>query len=125
VAVRFVYTGIGVRDLDRSIEFYTKSLGMELIDRLPARRPGGGANLWSPGSAQLLEFNWYPRSKYRGGNELDHLAFECVDVRKDVDRLAKMGAKVTRPIEVRPKHIVGFVKEPVNGIWIELCEERT
>ena len=35
-----------------------------------------------------------------------------------------MPDEVVRPIEVRPKYIVGFVKEPVNGIWIELYEVR-
>ena len=126
--MKFTYTGVEVKDMDASVRFYTEALGMELLDRHPIPATGGEvAGLRSKGGNQILELNWYPRSKskYKAGSELDHLAFECGDVRKDMDRLAKMGAKVTRPIEVRPKYILGFVKEPVNGIWIELYEVRT
>src|SRR5436309_2875502 len=84
---------------------------------------GEVAALKSAGSEHTLELNWYPDSRYRGGNELDHLAFECEDVRRDVDRLLKAGATMARPVEVRPKYVVGFVKDP-DGIWLELYQER-
>jgi len=126
-AVKFTYTGVEVKDMDATIRFYTEALGMELLDRHPIPATGGEvAGLKSPGSEQLLELNVYPQSKsqYKAGSELDHLAFECADVRAEMDRTVKMGAKIERPIEVRPKYIVGFVQDPVNGIWIELYETR-
>lgn len=123
--MKFTYTGIEVQDMDASIRFYTQALGMDLLDRHPIPATGGEvAGLRSKGGDQILELNWYPDARYRAGSELDHLAFECEDVRHDMERLVAMGGNVARPVEVRPKYVVGFVREPVNGIWIELYEAR-
>src|SRR5437773_4454764 len=122
--MKFTYTGIEVKDLDKSIAFYRDVVGMEFLGRGKIEATGGEvAALKSAGSQHALELNWYPDSRYRGGNELDHLAFECEDVRRDVDRLLKAGATMARPVEVRPKYVVGFVKDP-DGIWLELYQER-
>src|SRR5438034_9337855 len=122
--MKFTYTGIEVKDLDKSIAFYRDVVGMEFLGRGKIEATGGEvAALKSAGSEHTLELNWYPDSRYRGGNELDHLAFECEDVRRDVDRLLKAGATMARPVEVRPKYVVGFVKDP-DGIWLELYQER-
>ena len=122
--MQFAYTGIEVKDMDRSIQFYRDALGMELLDRhsIPETR-GEVAALKSKDSPQLLELNWYPNSRYRVGSELDHLAFEVKDVRKEVPQLVALGAELARPVEVRSKYIVGFVKDP-NGIWLELFAAR-
>jgi lactoylglutathione lyase len=122
--MKFTYTGVEVRDMDRSIEFYHDVIGMEFLGRKKIEATGGEvAALKTPGLEHVLELNWYPNSKYQGGSELDHLAFECEDVRMEVDRLSRAGASIARPIEVRPRYIVGFVTDP-NGIWLELYQER-
>ncbi|TLZ80055.1 MAG: VOC family protein [Methanobacteriota archaeon] len=63
----FRYTGIRVRDLDRSIAFYTTVLGMRVTWRMKIRETGGEiAVLKSPRGTQRLELNWYPpRGRYR------------------------------------------------------------
>lgn len=81
----FRYTGIRVPDLERSIEFYTRMLGMHVAWRMKIRETGGGiAVLKSPRGSQRLELNWYPPrgkySRYREGDELDHLPFAVPDV---------------------------------------------
>jgi len=122
--MKFTYSGVEVKDMDRSIDFYRDVVGMEFLGRKRIDATGGEvAAFKSPGSEHVLELNYYPNSKYRGGSELDHLAFECEDVRKEMDRMLDAGATLARAIEVRPKYIVGFVKDP-NGIWLELYEER-
>lgn|GEM_PF-4153131 len=40
-----------------------------------------------------------------------------------MQRLLTLGAKRARRVEVRPKFVVGSLKDP-EGIWIELYEER-
>ena len=125
--MKFTYTGVEVRDLDRAIRFYTEGLGMDLLDRheIPATK-GEVAALRSKGSEQILELNWYPRRRYRSGSELDHLAFDVgdADVDAEIERLVKFGAKRTRATEVREKYIVGFAKDP-DGVWLELYKART
>lgn len=120
---RFRYTGIRVRDLDRSLDFYTNVLGMKVIGGGTMPHGGRFVHLRTPGSQQRLELNWYPRgsrfySGYRGGEELDHLAFVVDDVRKAFKELVRKGAEVA----VDPAHSEGtevYVKDP-DGIWIEL-----
>ncbi len=124
-AVRYTYTGIEVRDLDESIAFYRDVLGMEYVGRSKIEATGGEvAALKSKGSEHVLELNWYPNATYREGSEMDHLAFECEDVEQDTRRLLSAGATLARPVEVRPKYVVAFVKDP-NGIWLELYQART
>jgi lactoylglutathione lyase len=121
-----VYTGIRVRDLDESLRFYTQWLGMEVVERRQVTEPTSGevVGLRSPGSAQLLELNWYREgtrfgSPYTNGDELDHLAFEVDDVDAAIHELETRGVEVL----VRSREIGGwreaFVRDP-NGIWIEL-----
>ena len=124
--MKYTYTGIEVRDLDRAIRFYTEGLGMVLLDRHEVHATEGEvAALKSKGSEQILELNWYPRRRYRSGSELDHLAFdvEGSDVDKEIDRLIALGGTRARKTEVRPKYIVGFVMDP-DMIWLELYQER-
>src|SRR3972149_1953065 len=122
--MRFTYTGIEVRDLDQSIAFYRDVLELEDLGRHKIESTGGEvAAFKNKGSEHILELNWYPDSKYREGSELDHLAFECEDVEAEMQRLLKTGATMARPVEVRPKYVVGFVTDP-NGGWLRLYRER-
>ena len=124
----FTYTGIRVRDMDRSIRFYTEGLGTELLDRRKVPRTGGeNADLATPGSDRVLEFNWYPRKgmvkEYRKGDEMDHMAFGVESVTNAIEHLARHGARMT----VEPFHEAGswvaFVADP-DRIWIELLSKE-
>src|SRR5207244_9936493 len=100
--MKFTYTGIEVKDLDKSIAFYRDVVGMEFLGRGKIEATGGEvAALKRAGSEHTLELNWYPDSRYPGCNELDQLAFECEAVRRDVDRLLTGGAPMGRPDEGR------------------------
>ncbi len=81
---KFIYTGIHVSNLERSIAFYTKELGMKLLFKTTIKETGGKvAWLKSPQSKQVLELNWYPKKyKFGGKSGLDHLAFEVDDAEK-------------------------------------------
>jgi len=59
--MKFTYTGIRVRDMERSIDFYTEVMGMGLLFRERMKATGGEfAYLKGKSSAQRLELNWYP-----------------------------------------------------------------
>lgn len=122
---RFRYTGIRVRDLERSLAFYTGALGMKIIGRGTMPHGGTYVHLRTPRSPQRLELNWYPRgtrfyTPYRRGEEMDHLAFVVDDVRKAYRELIRKGASPG----VDPAHSKGtevYVRDP-DGIWIELLQ---
>jgi len=121
--IRFTYTGIRVKDLKKSPQFYRKVFGMKVTSRGTMPHGGKYVHLKSPGSPQRLELNWYPPrtrfyTRYSRGVELDHLAFRVEDVRKAFAELVRKGARVA----VSPSNSKGtevYVKDP-NGIWIEL-----
>src|SRR5437773_11509654 len=106
--MKFTYTGIEVKDLDKSIAFYRDVVGIEFLGRGKIEATGGEvAALKSGGSEHTLELNWYPGSRDQGGNELDHPAFEGEDGRRDVGRLPEARAAVARPVGGRHQRPVG------------------
>ncbi len=121
VKAKFNYTGIGVRDLDRSIKFYTESLGMQLLGRYKIKETNGEiADLKSPHGNQKLELNWYAnRGEYKNGDEVDHLAFSVEDVEAAVAELRSRGVEVAMEPFNEGNGRLAFVKDP-DGIWIEL-----
>jgi len=125
--VGFRYTGIRVRDMDRSVDFYARVMGMRVVFRFSVRETGGKiAILKSPRGSQRLELNWYPpkgiHRTYRHGDELDHLAFSVLDV--DAFLRAHRGEF---PVKIRPfnegNDRLAFITDP-DGAWIELMSRR-
>ena len=122
---QFVYTGIRVKDMNQSIRFYTRLLGLRLRGRGRNRSIAGAwAQLESPGTHQVLELNYYSRrsplySRWRRGSELDHLCFRVVDVDKAVAHLEAAGAKKLGGPYLTPGWKMVDVTDP-NGICIEV-----
>jgi lactoylglutathione lyase len=122
--MKFIYTGIRVRDLERSIEFYTKTMGMKEIRRGKMRAGGVFVQLTGEDSEQELELNYYPpESKYWEdyveGSELDHLAFWCKNVRRDYKRMLAGGATPAIAPWDESGYTLAFARDP-DGVWIEL-----
>jgi len=120
----FIYTGIRVRDLKQSIEFYTTTMGMNEVGRGKMQAGGVYVELKSKGSTQRLELNYYPPGskffeKYVEGSELDHLAFSCDNVRESYKKALARGA--TSAVEPWDEggSTLAFVRDP-DGVWIEL-----
>lgn len=119
-----LYTSIRVKDLDKSLKFYTKSLGMRIVERrswIPGEKT---VVLVSGDTKQKIRLMWYSKTcrlytPYKeNGVELDHLLFEVKDAKKAYDKLVKEGAPVAMKL-FENGVTMGFVKDP-NGIWIGL-----
>ena len=120
LANRFFYTGIHVADLNRSIAFYTKSLGMKLLFKTDIKETGGKvAWLRSKGSQQVLELNWYPRkNRFNCKSGLDHLAFEVKNTAEEYKKLTKKHKGAMKPF-LEGSWMLAYIKDP-DGNWIEL-----
>lgn len=131
VQVRPLYTGLRVRDLDRSIRFY-RALGFRQTIRSRTSL-GEFAQLEHPVRRFTIELNWFRSGSwhyepYKHGSEMDHFGFWVDDVDSAVRRLLRAGGAVkwkaqnTRVmIPPRPEldGRAAMVADP-NGIWIEL-----
>ncbi len=126
--MKFVYTGIRVRDLERSIKFYTEIMEMKKGTQGTMRDGGVYIDLTSEDSGQRLELNYYPPHKkyheeYVEGSELDHLAFRCEDVIESYKKvLAGGGSSAIAPWN-EGESTLAFVRDP-DGVWIELIGKR-
>jgi len=118
--MKFIYTGIHVSDLDRSIKFYTKELKMTLLFMADIKETGGKvAWLKSKGSAQILELNWYPKGYAHGGSSgLDHLAFKVGDADETYHELTRMSKGEISPFD-EGRWRLGYINDP-DGNWIEI-----
>jgi len=134
--MRLEQAGIRVTNLERSIRFYTRALGLKVVRRGDTRVWGGG--LWvllrDPRSRRLIELNWYPKGSlfYRGyhpGEALDHLDFTLGAVsRASLERvhrtLLKRGAKATQWTPSTTEGWSTHVLDP-DGIWITVGRRPT
>lgn len=121
--VKFTYTGIRVKDLEASVRFYTKVLGMKEVDRFTQPTTKGTVViLVMEGSDHQLELNHYPKgspydTKYEVGESLDHFGFETTDLDAVLAEAKKAGYPAV--LELRdPTHRWAYIEDP-NGIWIE------
>ncbi len=127
--MRLLHTMLRVGDLQRSIDFYTKVLGMKLLrttDRPEQKYTlafvGYGSN---PEHAELeLTYN-YGVDKYELGTAYGHLAIGVDDVYAACDRIRASGGTITRePGPVKGgSTMIAFVQDP-DGYKIELIQGR-
>ena len=127
--MRLLHTMLRVGDLDKSIDFYTRILGMTLLRRNDY--PEGKFTLafvgYGPESEHAaieLTYNWGV-DKYDLGNAYGHIALEVEDAYAACDKIRAAGGKVVR--EAGPmKHgntVIAFVDDP-DGYKIELIQRK-
>ncbi len=121
--VQFAYTGIRVKDLDASVRFYTRVLGMKEVDRFTQPATNGTVVLLAmEGSGHQLELNHYPKGSrfdtaYAPGEGLDHLGFETQDLDGVLAEAKRAGYPAVLEMQ-DPAHRWAYIQDP-NGIWIE------
>lgn len=127
--MRIAHTMIRVGDLEKSLDFYTKVLGMNLQRRLDF--PEGRFTLAFLGfdderGAPLLELtnNW-DTHEYEIGNGFGHLAIEVDDVRAAVEMIRSSGGTIAREPNAMNAGttVIAFVEDP-DGYAIELVPAK-
>jgi lactoylglutathione lyase len=123
------YFGIRVTNLESSIDFYTRLLGLKLKTTGKMEHGGVFAELEDPVTHFVLELNWYPRGSpfdtpYTPGEGLDHLGFEVDDALAVFKRLLAEGVEPALHPFVDNGWVLAFVKDP-DGNWIELASKAS
>ena len=127
--MQLLHTMLRVGDLQRSIDFYTKTIGMDLLRT--TERPDqkytlafvgfGGGN--RNGEAEIeLTYN-HGVSDYDLGTAYGHIALGVDDVADTCERIRAAGGNVTRePGPVKGgTTVIAFVEDP-DGYKVELIE---
>ncbi|MDP2316341.1 MAG: lactoylglutathione lyase [Pseudomonadota bacterium] len=128
--MRLLHTMVRVRDLDRSLDFYTRLLGMRLLRK--SDYPSGRFTLAfvgyedeAAGAVLELTHNWDQAEPYTLGDAWGHLAIGVDDIYATCAALAAEGVPVPRPPGPM-KHgstVIAFVEDP-DGRKVELIQGR-
>ena len=127
--MRYLHTMVRVKDLDASLEFYCKHLGLVEVNRYDNEKgrfsliflaAPDDVDRAKKDKAPLVEltYNW-DTEDYDGGRNFGHLAYRVNDIYETCARLAEAGVVINRP--PRDGHMA-FVRSP-DGISIELLQE--
>ncbi|GAB7220341.1 lactoylglutathione lyase [Vibrio comitans] len=125
--MKFLHTMLRVADLDKSIEFYTKVLGMKVLERHENTEYRYtlvfvGFDDVSSSTTIELTYNW-DTDAYEHGNAFGHIALGADDIYAACDKIKALGGNVSRepgPVKGGATHIA-FVKDP-DGYAIELIQ---
>ena len=127
----FVHTSIRTSNLERSINFYTRLLRLQLISRREIVANNAEiAFLRDPeGKGATLELTFYRDQKkfFQPDYEdrlFDHLAFETKDMKETITAMQESGITITdEPFRLNPAgSLIAFVEDP-DGTLIELVEK--
>jgi len=127
--MRILHTMLRVGDLQRSIDFYTKVMGMQLLrttDRPDQKYSLAFVGYGDESQGAVLELTYnYGVSSYDLGAGFGHLAIAVRDAAASCERIRACGGTVTR--EAGPVKggttVIAFVQDP-DGYKIELIERR-
>ena len=126
--MRMLHTMLRVGDLQRSVDFYTKVLGMKLLRT--SDYPDGEFTLAFVGYGNeydntVLELTYnYGKESYEMGGAFGHLAIEVDDIYAECEAVKAKGGKVVR--EAGPMKsgtlVIAFLEDP-DGYKIEFIQK--
>ena len=128
----FVHTSIRTSNMDKSIDFYTRLLGLKLVNRREIPQNNAEiAFLRDPeAKGSTLELTFYRNQKkfIQADYEdrvFDHLAFEVKDMEKTIAAMRKEKVTITdEPFRLGSSgSLIAFVEDP-DGTLIELIERK-
>jgi methylmalonyl-CoA/ethylmalonyl-CoA epimerase len=133
--MKIQHIGIGVRDLDATVRFYEKILGIPVEDKLEWGELGLRAAV-IPVAATRLEFieptnpqgdvaQSLARLVAERDGAVHHLAFEVDDLDQTIQQLTRQGIKLMTdtPLESPGGRLLWLSDEETSGTMIELVEQ--
>jgi len=127
--MRILHTMLRVGDMQRSIDFYTRLMGMKVLrttDRPEQKYSLAFVGYGDEAGHAVIELTYnYGVDRYEIGTGYGHIAIEVDDAAATCERIRAGGGLVTR--EAGPVKggttVIAFVQDP-DGYKIELIERR-
>ena len=128
---QMLHTMLRVRDLDKSIDFYTKFLGMTLLRKreVPEAKYTNVFVGYGPEDTHAvleLTYNWEQDEDYEIGTAYGHIALGVRGIYDICDKLEDAGVNIQRkpgPVKHGTTHIA-FIEDP-DGYKIEIVDLDT
>jgi lactoylglutathione lyase len=126
--MKIAHTSITVKNMDESLNFYCKVLGLQLARRreIPENKAEIAFVQGEGQSAPSLELTyWREKKDWVDGDQLDHIALAVEDVEKSVEEFRRKGVEIAKePYSLQGSaRKIAFIIDP-NGIWIELIRDN-
>jgi len=120
---KLLHTRMRVSDMDQTIAFYTRVLGLEVLERKVSPRGSHLAFLRVPNSDELIELCSFPPSgPVRVQEDLVHLAFQVDNLYQTITALQTQGVRITDgPTKTSTGSRFIFIDAP-DGYEVELIE---
>jgi lactoylglutathione lyase len=120
---KLLHTRMRVSDMEQTIAFYTRVLGLEVLERKVSPRGSHLAFLKVPNSEELIELTSFPPSgPVKVQEDLVHLAFQVESLDDTIASLSAKGVTVTDgPTTTSSGSRFIFIDAP-DGYEIELIE---
>ncbi|WP_377296134.1 lactoylglutathione lyase [Rhizobium sp. SGZ-381] len=127
--MRYLHTMVRIKDLDASLDFYTRIFGLTEVRRIENDKgrftliflaANEDVESGNTNKAPLLEltYNW-DTEDYTGGRNFGHLAYEVDNIYETCQRVMDLGVVINRP----PRDgNMAFIRSP-DGISIELLQK--
>ncbi len=128
----FIHASIRTSNMEKSIDFYTRLMGLKLLSKREIPQNHAEiAFLQDPNAkGATLELTFYRTQKKFLQAEyedrlFDHLAFEVKDMQKTIAAMRKENVTITdEPYRLSPAgSLIAFVEDP-DGTLIELIERK-
>lgn len=124
--MRIPHTCLNVSDLDRSIEFYTKQIGLEFVRRREIKQNNAEIAFLEDREGGAIELtHWRDKKELKEGDNFDHIALEVNDVESTIKELRGRGVAIAmEPFSLQGSTSkIAFIKDP-DGNWLELIQTR-
>ncbi len=120
---KLLHTRMRVSDMDQTIAFYTRVLGLEVLERKVSPRGSHLAFLRVPNSEELIELCSFPPSgPVKVQEDLVHLAFQVENLDMTIAALKEQGVRITDgPTTSSSGSRFIFIDAP-DGYEVELIE---
>ena len=127
----FVHASIRSSNMEKSIDFYSRFLGLRLLSRREIKQTNAEIAFLqdSEGKGCTLELTFYHNQKQFVQPEyeervFDHLGFEVADVNESISAMRKENITITdEPFKLNTDTMIAFIEDP-DGTLIELIERK-
>jgi lactoylglutathione lyase len=122
--VKIAHTCLNVNNLDRSLDFYSKQMGLNFVSRREIKQNNAEIAFLTDEAGGAIELtHWRDKKNLVEGDNFDHIAFDVQDVQGTVERLRAQGVTIAmEPYSLQgSSNKLAFIKDP-DGNWLELIQ---